>query len=282
MATAAQILATRLNAMKSTGPRTAEGKNASSRNALQHGLCAEKHLLAFEDAAGFDSLHQDLRSRFRPIGDGEEKLVLRIAQAQWRLDRAFPLETQIFESQIRRFDGTSHANGRPDSELLGPAFISDCVNSQSLMKLSRYEAALERSIKNNLHQLDVFQKARLARDAEPAAVPAAPATKPTQSTVIEFTPAATYTLQVAIAGPSGMEYTQIGVRKEAKLDGFLSLNLLDGYVPDIGQTFTFLTAARITNKFCGVKGLDISPDRRFRLNYTPDELTLTVEAVQPA
>jgi len=196
MATAAQILANRLNAMKSTGPRTAEGKNASSRNALQHGLCAEKHLLAFEDAAGFDSLHQDLRSRFRPIGESEEKLVLRIAQAQWRLDRVFPLETQIFESQIRRFDGTSHANGRPDSELLGPAFISDCANSQSLMKLSRYEAALERSIKNNLHQLEVFQKARAARAAEAAA-----ATKPTQS-----------------AQPP-KESTPNALRKEPNLDG---------------------------------------------------------------
>jgi hypothetical protein len=38
--TEAQINANRENAKKSTGPRTAEGKAASSRNGLKHGLRA--------------------------------------------------------------------------------------------------------------------------------------------------------------------------------------------------------------------------------------------------
>ena len=38
MATARQIEANRKNAKRSTGPRTAEGKSKSSRNAFQHGL----------------------------------------------------------------------------------------------------------------------------------------------------------------------------------------------------------------------------------------------------
>jgi hypothetical protein len=43
--TQAQIDANRENAKKSTGPRTAEGKAASSRNRLVHGLRANKHIL---------------------------------------------------------------------------------------------------------------------------------------------------------------------------------------------------------------------------------------------
>jgi hypothetical protein len=38
MATEKQIVANRLNAKRSTGPRTAAGKSISSRNALRHGL----------------------------------------------------------------------------------------------------------------------------------------------------------------------------------------------------------------------------------------------------
>ena len=38
MATEKQIMANRLNAKRSTGPRTAAGKSISSRNAFRHGL----------------------------------------------------------------------------------------------------------------------------------------------------------------------------------------------------------------------------------------------------
>src|ERR1039458_4469977 len=90
--TEAQTNANRRNAAKSTGPRTTEGKAASSRNALKHGLCADQHPLPGEDPEGFRLLLDDLFGRFRPVGDGEETLVLRIAADQWRLDRALPME----------------------------------------------------------------------------------------------------------------------------------------------------------------------------------------------
>jgi len=81
-ATEAQIRANRENAKKSTGPRTAEGKAASSRNGLSHGLCAEKLMLAGEDPEEFLMLLRALFATFRPVGPAEEKLVMRIAAAQ--------------------------------------------------------------------------------------------------------------------------------------------------------------------------------------------------------
>jgi hypothetical protein len=94
-ATDAQINANRANAQKSTGPRTAEGKAASSRNGLKHGLCSGKHILPGEDPDDFLFRLQHLLDRFRPVGPGEETLVLRIAAGQWRLDRIFPMEAGI-------------------------------------------------------------------------------------------------------------------------------------------------------------------------------------------
>lgn len=41
MATPAQIAANRRNALKSTGPKTGQGKRASSRNAVKHGVYAQ-------------------------------------------------------------------------------------------------------------------------------------------------------------------------------------------------------------------------------------------------
>jgi len=56
MATAAQIAANRANAQHSTGPRTPEGKTASSMNALKHGADAASVVIPGEDPAQYDRL----------------------------------------------------------------------------------------------------------------------------------------------------------------------------------------------------------------------------------
>ena len=60
MASASQINANRENAKKSSGPKTAEGKQTSSLNALKHGLCSngDFYLLEDEDQDKFAALCQ--------------------------------------------------------------------------------------------------------------------------------------------------------------------------------------------------------------------------------
>jgi len=177
MATEAQLNANRQNARKSTGPRTPKGKAASSRNSLEHGLCAQKLLLIDEDSDAFLALLHDLFSRFRPVGAGEESLVKRIALAQWRLDRALPIETQLYQEQIAIVAASNPEMSAKElnaqTGLLGPAFTNDCDKSQTFIKLARYETALERSINNSLRQLEAFQKARAQAAAEIAKEPPA-------------------------------------------------------------------------------------------------------------
>ena len=91
MASERQIRANRLNAQKSTGPRTAAGKAASSKNALRHGLTAQQVVLEDEDAAMFDALRDRFLREFQPAGAMEEFLVERLAglagRARGRLPR---------------------------------------------------------------------------------------------------------------------------------------------------------------------------------------------------
>jgi hypothetical protein len=49
----------RANALKSTGPVTLEGKNASSRNAIRHGLFSTRVVLIGEDAKAYDAMRAD-------------------------------------------------------------------------------------------------------------------------------------------------------------------------------------------------------------------------------
>jgi hypothetical protein len=183
--TEAQINANRENAKKSTGPRTAEGKAASSRNRLLHGLRANKHILLDEDSEEFLLLVHDHLDRFRPVGPAEEKLVLRVANDQWRLDRAFPFEAGIYrdrfhdvaaKEELRQQQYTSkkeyaEEDGEPvpppptppdEGDLLARAFNVDCEGPNSFVKLARYEGSIERSIDRCLRQLKTYQAARAA------------------------------------------------------------------------------------------------------------------------
>lgn len=92
-----QIAANRLNARRSTGPRTPEGRATSSRNALTHGLLAENPVLPDEDPDRFEELRAQLISEYEPVGVIETHLVGQIADKIWRLSRPSRIEAGIIE-----------------------------------------------------------------------------------------------------------------------------------------------------------------------------------------
>ena len=184
--TEAQMNANRENAKKSSGPKTDAGKANSSRNATKHGLTSANPLLPGEDPAGLHSLRIDLFTRFRPVGDGEEMLVQRIAEAQWRLSRVLTHEAGIHRDNFHaiakkdefrdlryhRQKADAEKDGEPlpapptppdPADLAARAFNMDCAGPNSLLKLSRYETTLDRSIDRCIKQLQVFQAARNAQ-----------------------------------------------------------------------------------------------------------------------
>src|SRR3979490_705097 len=78
MSTLKQIEANRLNAKKSTGPRTAEGKAAVRLNALKHGLFALDPIIEGENPVHFDAPPTNAPSAGlfppAPINEGENPL----------------------------------------------------------------------------------------------------------------------------------------------------------------------------------------------------------------
>ncbi len=95
MSTTAQINANRANARHSSGPVTAEGKAASARNSLKHGLTAaaeHRFNLSASDQADFDGLCNGFRPQLQPKGFLEEKLFIAYCWAMFRADLARNLE----------------------------------------------------------------------------------------------------------------------------------------------------------------------------------------------
>ena len=87
-----QIAANRINAKRSTGPKTELGKRRSSRNALRHGLLSKFVVLPTESEDEYNEFSREIAQDLAPIGALESLLADRIAAAAWRLRRACSIE----------------------------------------------------------------------------------------------------------------------------------------------------------------------------------------------
>ena len=83
-----KMAANRKNAQKSTGPRTAEGKEKSKYNALSHGQTARSVLLPGEDPVALNALRRELLDDLQPRNSLEATLIVRIADDKWICDRS--------------------------------------------------------------------------------------------------------------------------------------------------------------------------------------------------
>src|SRR5215203_1187697 len=95
-----QIRANRRNALKSTGPKTPEGKATVRLNARTHGLRSQEILLPGEDEDALKGLNENLRAELQPVGELENLLVDGIVAAHWRLRRLRRVEAGIFAWEL--------------------------------------------------------------------------------------------------------------------------------------------------------------------------------------
>jgi hypothetical protein len=191
MASLRQIDANRRNALKSTGPRTDDGKRRARRNAFRHGLTAETVLEILEDPEDYKAFELSVTADFDAQTAVERELVLRLASLLWRLRRAIAVETGLLhmhaESEIRqhlssprhegivrlgevrgddRGDGRNGEDGenRPmaapyedNLKLAGWFLRLTTVDNGAFDRLHRYETALWRQAGQILFMLDALQ-----------------------------------------------------------------------------------------------------------------------------
>jgi hypothetical protein len=100
MATEAQIAANRQNAQSATGPRTAEGKSRSSRNAVAFGIYSATDFVRPEEMRIYHHFCQNFQQDLSPEGALEQTLAAEITHAAWRLRRCSVAESSMTESSM--------------------------------------------------------------------------------------------------------------------------------------------------------------------------------------
>ncbi|MCC7279636.1 MAG: hypothetical protein IT487_15155 [Chromatiaceae bacterium] len=93
----------RRNALKSTGPRTVDGKARVSDNARSHGFLSRHLIVAGESPAEFAALLAELVADYQPVGVVETGLVEQVAIVLWRKARFVRAETAMVSLNRRTF-----------------------------------------------------------------------------------------------------------------------------------------------------------------------------------
>ena len=163
MTSEAQIAANRLNAQKSTGPRTPRGKAALARNALKHGLTAKTVVLFDESKTAFERFHQAQALDFEPRTAGECALVEQIAILAWRLQRASRAEAALVNAEAERRRERLAVD--PETTLrVDTSIMFDWLNER-MSALTRYEAVIARQLDRAIATLEARQARRRTREA---------------------------------------------------------------------------------------------------------------------
>jgi hypothetical protein len=173
MPTLKQIAANRINAQKSTGPRTPEGKSTSRLNALKSGIDAHSTIIRGEAAADLEALTVEYLARFNPATPEERFYVDILIRDDWQRRRLAQVESQVWEHKIQ--DIYKEQEGC----VLGQAFV---LGSDVFARLQRRIEATERSYRQALKELQQL------RAAEPTSEPSQPSDSEPTSPEIGFVP----------------------------------------------------------------------------------------------
>jgi hypothetical protein len=139
------------NAKLSTGPRTDEGKAASSRNALKHGLTAKEVVVEPGREAEFEAYRDDLLQDLGPEGAAEVELFNRAIHAGWTLRRIREIESAMMREGI-----------------LDP--LLDESETKTLDRMLRYYSLYDRIYNRSIRELRILQTNRALRYLVPREV----------------------------------------------------------------------------------------------------------------
>ena len=194
MATTKQTEANRINAQKSSGPRTTAGKATSRFNALKHGIYAVHQIMFDEKPEDLAELAAEYHEHYSPTDAKQRFLVDTLVHNEWRLRRMRRVEAELWRNAystfvVKNIDVTLKCTS-------GDAFAT---GSFTFERLQRIANSCERAYHRALKELEAevarahglrSQESESQSEPEPAAQPAEPPqpeqSKPTSPEMASF------------------------------------------------------------------------------------------------
>jgi hypothetical protein len=144
-----------------TGPKTPEGREKSSNNALKHGLTSSKmFVLSNETPEKWHRLLDVWTARLQPRDEAEMQIVTEAAFARWRLQRVWTIETSRLDLEMdTQAPGLAGKFEIVDEGIRqAAAFKGLSDDSLSLEQIHRYETRYRRSFERALATLQTLRE----------------------------------------------------------------------------------------------------------------------------
>jgi hypothetical protein len=223
----ARIAANQANALKSTGPKTDEGRNASKLNALKHGIFSSEILVRGrhlqEKHEELAALHQRMCDDYHPVGVAEEMLVDQLVTTFWRTRRLQKAEAAEIALSV---DRCVEQLQPPDPKRL----------QQQWQKSENVELAMAQSLEGNNLLADQLNAVRRCVVKQGELNPQAIAFVQFDGEPYELTGTLEILLEDLQQNPKKLYGNALRVWQKEQVLAFL-----DGQLAEIGERITILT-----------------------------------------
>ena len=248
-----QLAANRANALKSTGPRSPEGKSRAARNARKHSFSGSDFtIIKIEERDAIDRLRDDLIAAYAPQNSQELFAIERIALAQHNILRLARFESGLFNLALNRaicdYDNEIpymplHQDLHVDAEdikaqnrayALATGFHQMVRESERTWTLFlRYQSQAERHYRRAIEEFERLKKLRPQLDNnspnEPISDPELPAKASAKAGPISPPPPASQTTQNDVA------VTAQDIEKKVEMPPGPSGGIAPGPIPLVPQ-----------------------------------------------
>jgi hypothetical protein len=151
------------NAQHSTGPRTVEGKNRSSLNAVKHNLSGNHLVLQDHEYTEHQRMSKAMLADLKPQTEPERQIAQKIIDLNFRINRITAIENNLLN-----FDMSANDPQSIEDEGVARMFAQTRAwkkDAQSFEILGRYEARLSRQLLQYQKEFERLQTVRKAEEA---------------------------------------------------------------------------------------------------------------------
>ena len=148
----------RANAQKSTGPKTAPGKQRSRMNAMKHNLSGQNLMLQESEVEAYNRMSTAMLMDLNPKSEPERQIALKIIDGNFRLNRLTAIENNMFNFGLAHNEADTDHDDRLEVMVAQTRAWTERANFFDI--LGRYEKRLSRQLHKYQQEFERLQAVR--------------------------------------------------------------------------------------------------------------------------